>query len=102
MKFFNASSLIHSLGWGILISTNLKIMKTWCQFYQHVGDKIAPCLGSDAVFILDGRNSIKTMKEDCEERIRQLKNCHKYVAYRIYRGEHFYEDNPLTPMMWAD
>ena len=89
---------------GFYLSTNLKNidMKTWAQFYQHVGDRVAPCLGSDAVFILDGRNSIKTMKEDCEERIRQLKNCHKYVAYRIYRGEHFYEDNPLTPMMWAD
>lgn len=46
-------------------------------------------LGSDGVFILDGRNSLNTMKTDAKKRIEQLKNVRTFVGFKIMKGERF-------------
>ena len=44
-------------------------------------------LGSDGVFILDGRNDINTMINDCHDRIKRLKNIFTVNAFEIHRGD---------------
>ena len=46
-------------------------------------------LGSDGVFILDGRNNIETMVFDSKIRMHTLKNIHNYIGFKIMKGERF-------------
>jgi hypothetical protein len=46
-------------------------------------------MGSDGVYILDGRNSLETMKDDAKNRIEKLKNVQSYLGFKIMRGERF-------------
>ncbi len=46
-------------------------------------------IGSDGVFILDGRNNLETMKIDAKKRIEQLKNIHTFIGFKIMKGERF-------------
>ena len=47
-------------------------------------------LGSDGVFILDGRNNLFTMEQDADERMASMnKHIHNYVGWRIKRGSRF-------------
>ena len=74
----------------------------WVQFYHKLYDgSIAESVGFDSVYILDGRNSLWTMKVNSEKRMKQL-SCHSFIGYRIFRGDHFYENNPLTPIILVD
>jgi len=77
-------------------------MKYYVQFYRALdSNSKTEMLGSDSVFILDGRNSLPTMIEDAKRRIHQLKNIHDdIVAFTINKGERFsesrivYDSNP--------
>ena len=46
------------------------------------------CIGSDGVFILDGRNSIDTMIEDAKDRAKKLKNIKPWISgFKIIKGD---------------
>lgn len=51
-------------------------------------DNIEPVelLGSDGVYILDGRNTIDTMIEDSILRIEKLKRVHEIIGFEIRKG----------------
>ena len=77
-------------------------MKYYVQFYR-ASDPTSKTeiLGSDGVYILDGRNSLPTMIEDAKKRINQIKNIHSdIIAFTIHKGERFsnsqliYDSNP--------
>ncbi len=78
-------------------------MKYYAQFYRHsdTTSSKTEILGSNGVYILDGRNSLSTMKEDARKRISQIKGVHDdIIAFTINRGERFessiivYDSNP--------
>ncbi len=46
-------------------------------------------LGSDGVYILDGRNSLETMKQDAQERWGKLEKRRMITGYRIVKAERF-------------
>jgi hypothetical protein len=77
-------------------------MKAYCQFLAlstgYVSGSIPPrfedsnkkpidMLGSDGVFILDARNNIETMKNDCIKRAAKMIN--KPVGFKIVRASSF-------------
>jgi len=77
-------------------------MKTFVEFYTTNTDKwdnknmrFVPCspynvalCGSDSVYILDGRNTLETMKEDAKERMRKLKNVQSHITgFKILKGD---------------
>ncbi len=64
-------------------------MKYFIQFQQLVNGKMRDRLGSDGVYLLDGRNSLQTMKLDAAERAAALKNIFKVDAYVIMKGSCF-------------
>ena len=47
--------------------------------------KLIEACGSDAVFVLDGRNARHTQHEHAKEVCKQR----KYLAYQLYKGEGF-------------
>lgn len=76
-------------------------MKAYVQFFENgtgyvqgtippvfSKDNIKPVelLGSDGVYILDGRNSINTMIKDSVLRIDKLKRVHEIVGFEIRKG----------------
>ena len=79
-------------------------MKYYVQFYRHSYDTTSSkteILGSNGVYILDGRNNLPTMIEDAKKRINQIKGVHSdIIAFTIHRGERFsksrivYDSNP--------
>jgi hypothetical protein len=79
-------------------------MKYYAQFYRHSYDTTSSkteIIGSNGVYILDGRNKLLTMIEDARKRISQMKGVHSdIVAFTIHRGERFsksqliYDSNP--------
>lgn len=64
-------------------------MKYYTQFYtKNHNNKIIECLGSDGVFILDGRNNLNTMVADSIDRINVLKNIMPYIiGFSINKGD---------------
>lgn len=64
-------------------------MKYYLQFYHVIENELQEICGSDGVFILDGRNSLRTMKCDAQERIYKLRNVQKIAGYAIMKGERF-------------
>jgi len=66
-------------------------MKYYTQFYTKcLSGKEIECLGSDGVFILDGRNNLSTMINDSIKRINQLKNVVPYITgFSIEKGNRF-------------
>ena len=69
-------------------------MKVYVQFFHmshnydgnHPEHLIEAC-GDSGVFILDGRNSLDTWKQDAENRVKQLCTWKKYTKYEIRRGD---------------
>ena len=57
--------------------------KTYAQFLRD-GEET---LGSDAWFILDGRNNLETQCKDAIERIGKLRRVQKYNGFRIRKGD---------------
>ena len=66
-------------------------MKYYTQFYT---DENIEALGSDGVFILDGRNAIRTMILDSIARAYQLANVKRFHGFEIMKGERF--DNSVS------
>jgi hypothetical protein len=67
-------------------------MKYHVQFLeQSIVDNglLVEALGSDGVFILDGRNTLETMKEDAMDRLRALRKVRKFVGFVIKEGNRF-------------
>ena len=64
-------------------------------YYKNENKFIEPC-GDRSVVILDGRNSIETMKKDAV----QFNGYRRpvYDAYRIFKGETFSRSNPITEL----
>lgn len=52
-------------------------------------------LGSGGVLILDGRNSIETMKEDAKDKIRQTRFVKNFIGFKIMKGERFTESEEI-------
>ena len=79
-------------------------MKYYAQFYRPsdtTSNSKTEMLGSDSVFILDGRNKLLTMIADARKRMHQLKGVRNdIIAFTINRGERFsksqllYDSNP--------
>ena len=67
-------------------------MKFHVQFLDtSIVDKnmVVEACGSDAVFILDGRNPLSTMIADAQTQMHRLRNVHKYVGFVIKQGSRF-------------
>jgi len=75
-------------------------MKYHAQFLElNMANKISEALGTDAVFILDGRNSLDTMEIDTIKQFHRMnENLHSYCGWRIKKGERF--DNSVTIKEW--
>lgn len=59
----------------------------YVQFTEARNGEMVDCLGSDAVFILDGRNTLKKMTCDAMTRMDQLRHVKKIDGFRIMKGE---------------
>ena len=75
-------------------------MKYHVQFLEVHNNKLCEAMGSDGVFILDGRNSLQTMTIDAIYRFHRLnKNIHSYRGWRIKKGSRF--SNSVTIKEWV-
>ena len=85
-------------------------MKVYCQFKtlstgyvqgscppQFKDDLKKPIdlLGSDGVYILDGRNNLNTMINDCHNRLNKLINENHIVGFEIIRAERFTDNGKI-------
>lgn len=61
--------------------------------YQSCTPYLKEGLGSDSVFILDGRNNLQNMIYDCRQRMKRLEKVQHYVHFEIRRGD-LRETNP--------
>jgi hypothetical protein len=70
-------------------------MKVYAQYLtKDLNGNIVEAMGSDSVFILDGRNKPDTMINDSLIRMNQLRNIHPdYIGFRIYQGERIQDGN---------
>jgi len=74
-------------------------MKYYVQFTSVRNNRVVDNLGSDGVFILDGRNSLDTMKCDAMLRMDKLRRVAKIDGYRIIKAERF-TDNGFIVYEW--
>lgn len=71
-------------------------MTHYLQFLVVNQNKLSDLLGSDGVFILDGRNNLETMKADAQLRIHKLRFVQPHIAgYKIIKGARFDDNNPI-------
>jgi len=69
-------------------------MKYYVRFMQEgTTGELVERLGSDGVFVLDGRNSIGTMIRDARRRMVQLVSITDIVGFKIMQGSRFANDN---------
>jgi hypothetical protein len=55
------------------------------------------CVGTDGVFILDGRNSIDTMINDAKDRANKLRNVKPQISsFKIIKGEKFINEGSVV------
>lgn len=64
-------------------------MKYYLQFLHVIDEELHEILGTDGVFILDGRNNQRTMICDAQIRMHQLRNVQKIDGYKIMKGDSF-------------
>ena len=78
-------------------------MKAFIQFYtKNLAGETMEALGTDGVFILDGRNNLDTMIFDGQEQAYSLHRIHKYEGFKVIRGSSFYSENAMTDMIKLD
>ena len=70
-------------------------MKYYVQFTHVRKNEMKRNLGSDGVFILDGRNSLDTMKVDAMIRMNQLRNVACIDGYRIIKADRFTDEGTV-------
>lgn len=60
--------------------------------------EIIPMLGSDGVYILDGRNNLATWFADARKRANQIQKLHGncIVGFVLHRGRSFTDSKPIT------
>lgn len=60
--------------------------------------EVIPMLGSDGVYILDGRKSIGNQIRDAHKRVEALRGIHgdKIVGFKLFIGESFTNCRPLV------
>lgn len=59
-------------------------------------------LGSDAYFILDGRNRMATWVEDMRKRFEKIRKCHPhYKAFKIMKGT-ILKCHPVTDLIYLN
>ena len=83
-------------------------MKVYCQFktlstgyieksmppkFDNAYKKPTDMLGSDGVFILDGRNNLDTMINDCEQRANKMLK--KPIGYEIIKADRFTDNGNI-------
>lgn len=74
-------------------------MKFHVQFLiLNTKGKLDEACGSEGVYILDGRNSLRTMKVDAIMRFHKMNKIHNYVGWRIKQGSRF--DNSVIINQW--
>ena len=74
-------------------------MRWYVQFtVSHDKIEVVEVMGSDGVFILDGRNNLRTMSQDAMKRMHKLRNVCKIDGYKIMKGERF--DNSVCLYEW--
>ena len=78
MKYHAQFQVLHNQVWD-------KQQGELVEVIPYLQDK----LGSDGVYILDGRNSLSTMIQDCYDRIDRLKNIYRVDGFEIRRGTKF-------------
>lgn len=83
------------------IGMSVSEMKAFVKFYHYLdqrwdssssklvktGPYLVACTGSDAIFILDGRNKLVTWRKDAARRIEQLKAVKRIDAFEIRVGD---------------
>ncbi len=63
-------------------------MKYFVQFKETGLDgTLHDAMGSDGIFILDGRNNIQTMIQDAYNQMNRLRFVKKYQFFEIHRGD---------------
>jgi len=69
-------------------------MKAYVQFLTVNNKILMEAMGSDGVFILDGRNSLRTMIIGIMKRMNKLRHVRSdFIGYRIYKSERFDNKN---------
>jgi len=66
-------------------------MKYYTQFLVHdLAGKVIEAMGSDGVFILDGRCGRDTMIQDSRKQMRKLKKVKPhYIGFALMKGDRF-------------
>lgn len=67
------------------------------QYFEDRDGELVEALGDRGVVILDGRNSIETMKDDAAKFNGYRRPV--YAAYQIRRGESFTRCHDITPII---
>lgn len=71
-------------------------MKYYAQFLTcNLNNEIVEALGTDGVFVLDGRKSLENMSADAQNQAYFLRSVQKFVGYQIVRGSRFDFNNPV-------
>lgn len=86
-------------------------MRYWVQFLQESSGyipgtippqfgekKLIDACGDSGVFILDGRNSSETMRQDALKRAQRLQHWRKYPAFRICSGPRLFDEKQSGPI----
>ncbi len=70
-------------------------MKYWVQYLQT---PTQDALGTDGVYILDGRNNSETMRKDALKQAWRLQNVKKFWGFRLCCGPKLFEEtaNSIT------
>jgi len=70
-------------------------MKYYVQFTHVRDNKMVDNLGSDGVFILDGRNTLRTMICDIMVRTDQLRKVANIDGYKIIKADRFTDEGTV-------
>ena len=67
------------------------MMKYYLQFLTTNVEEteVIELLGSEGVFVLDGRCNLRSMKCTAQERMYKLKHLHEIDGYKIMKGDKF-------------
>ena len=76
-------------------------MKYYIQYYdKKLNGEIDESLGSDGVFILDGRNNLNTMINDGYEQYNRIKKVRPGLShFKVMKGERFTRSVPITELI---
>ena len=78
MKYYAQFKVLHNKAWS-------KEQGKLVDVIPYLRDKI----GSDGVYVLDGRNNLCTMIVDCHDRVAKLRNLFQVDGFDICKGEKF-------------